>query len=211
MKVTVLGATGGIGTEFVRQALDQGWHVTAVVRDPARLAVPASDRLDVVTADLDDHEALLAAVVGRDVLVSTLGARDKGPTTVCADGARAAIAALRAAGVRRLVVVSASGMHTTGDGVFTRTLVKPLLGRWLRHGFADMRAMEDLVTATDLDWTVVRPPMLTNGPRTGAVAERVDGNVRGAFSISRADAAGFLVKAVSERTLIGASVSIAHG
>src|SRR6266542_4807853 len=102
MKVTVLGATGGSGTEFVRQALDQGWHVTAVVRDPARLAVPASDRLEVVTAGLHDHDALVAAVAGRDALVSTLGARDKGPTTVCEDGARAAIAALRAADVRRL-------------------------------------------------------------------------------------------------------------
>lgn len=211
MKVTVLGATGGIGTEFVRQALDQGWHVTAVVRDPARLAVPASDRLEVVTAGLHDHEALVAAVTGRDALVSTLGSRDRGPTTVCQDGARAAIAALQASSVRRLLVVSASGMHTTGDGVVTRTVVKPLLGRWLRHGFADMLAMEDLVAASGLDWTIVRPPMLTNRPRTGRVAERLDGNVRGAFSITRADAAGFLVNAVSERRLIGASVSIAHG
>src|SRR2546423_1079391 len=185
MKITVLGATGGVGGEVVKQALDRGWHVTAVVRDPARVAVPAQDRLDVVVAGLHEQEKVTAAVEGRDAVLSALGSRERKPTTVCADGARVAIAAARATGVKRLLVVSASGMHTEGDGVFTRTLVKPMLGAILKHGFADMLAMEDLVMATELDWTVVRPPMLLNGPRTGVVASRLDGNVRGSFSIRR--------------------------
>jgi uncharacterized protein YbjT (DUF2867 family) len=86
-----------------------------------------------------------------------------------------------------------------------------LLGRVLRYGFADMLAMEDVVARSGLDWTVVRPPRLTNGPLTGVVADRLDGNVRGSFTISRADVAGYLLRAVANHALIGTSVSIAHG
>jgi uncharacterized protein YbjT (DUF2867 family) len=202
MRITVLGATGGVGGEVVGQALERGWDVTAVVRDPARLKLPAH----VVVAGLHEWEKLTAAVEGRDAVISAVGSRDRGPTTVCADGARAALEA----GAKRLLVVSASGMHTEGDGFFTRTLVKPLLNTFLKHGWADMLAMEDVVTASGVDWTVVRPPMLLDGPRTGKVASRLDGNVR-TFTIRRADVAAFLLDAVAEPTLIRAKVSIAHG
>jgi putative NADH-flavin reductase len=203
MKITVLGATGGVGTEVVKQALERGWDVTAVVRDPAGLTLPAHD---VVVAGLHEQEKLAAAVEGRDAVISAVGSRDRGPTTVCADGARAALEA----GAKRLLVVSASGMHTEGDGFFTRSLVKPLLNTFLKHGWADMLAMEDVVTASDVDWTVVRPPMLLDGPRTGKVVSRLDGNVR-TFTIRRADVAAFLLDAVADPTLIRAKVSIAHG
>ncbi|SFW49812.1 NAD(P)-dependent oxidoreductase [Amycolatopsis australiensis] len=203
MEITVLGATGGVGTEVVKQALDRGWHVTAVVRDPARLRLPA----EVVVAGLAEQDKLTAAIEGRDAVISALGSRDRKPTTVCTDGARAAIAA----GAKRLLVVSASGLDTEGDGFFTRTLVKPLLNTVFKDGYADMRAMEALVMASDVDWTVVRPPMLLNGPRTGAVKSRLDGNVRGSYTIRRADVAAYLLDAVSDPTLIRRKVSIAHG
>ena len=143
MKITVLGATGGVGGEVVKQALDRGWDVTAVVRDPAKLQLPAQ----VVVAGFPDHDKLAAAVEGRDAVISALGSRDRGPTTVCVDGARAAIGA----GAKRLLVVSASGMHTEGDGFFTRSLVKPLLNTFLKHGWADMLAMEAVVKP--VTWT----------------------------------------------------------
>ncbi|MEV5721435.1 NAD(P)-binding oxidoreductase [Amycolatopsis mediterranei] len=202
MKITVLGATGGVGGEVVKQALDRGWDVTAVVRDPAKLQLPAR----VVVAGFQDHEKLAAAVEGRDAVISAVGSRDRGPATVCVDGARAAIEA----GAKRLLVVSAGGMHTEGDGFFTRSLVKPLLNQVLKHGWADMLAMEAVVEATGLDWTIVRPPMLLNGPRTGNVASRLDGNVR-TFTIRRADVAAYLLDAVADPTLIRRKVSIAHG
>ncbi|WP_206783955.1 NAD(P)-dependent oxidoreductase [Amycolatopsis sp. MtRt-6] len=203
MRITVLGATGGVGGEVVKQAMDRGWDVTAVVRDPAKLRLPAR----VVVAGLREHDKLAAAIEGRDAVISALGARDRKPTTVCADGARAALAA----GAKRLLVVSASGLDTDGDGFFTRTLVKPLLDAVLKHGYRDMRAMEDLVMASAVDWTVVRPPMLLNGPRTGAVRSRLDGNVRGSYTIRRADVAAYLLDAVADPTLIRRKVSIAHG
>ncbi|MER6665345.1 NAD(P)H-binding protein [Amycolatopsis japonica] len=210
MKLTVLGATGGVGSEVVKQALADGHHVTAVVRDPSRLDAEG-DLLEVVVAQLSEHGALTEAVSGRDVVISALGARDRNPTTIVTDGAHAAVAALGSAGVRRLLLVSASGPFVDGDTFFTRNVVKPILGRILRHAFTDMIAAERIVRASELDWTIVRPPRLLNGPHTGEIAARTDGNVRGSYSINRADVADYLLRAAADDSLVRQTVSIAHG
>ncbi|WP_199433010.1 NAD(P)-dependent oxidoreductase [Qaidamihabitans albus] len=210
MRLTVLGASGGTGTQVVRQALESGHQVTAVVRDPARLDVSPHDGLDVVAADLADVAAIEPLVKDRDAVISALGSRDRGPTTVCTDGARSTIAAMTATGGGRLLVVSASGFHTAGDGIVPRAVVKPLLKRLLRHPFADMARMEELLRESGLRWTIVRPPQLTDGPRTGAVRSRIDANVRGSFRISRADLADFLLRAAGDESLAGVAVSVAR-
>jgi putative NADH-flavin reductase len=211
MRITVFGATGGTGRHVVEQALDAGHQVTAVVRDPARLGVAAADGLTVVTAQLDDRAAVGRAVEGADAVVDTLGPPRTGPTTVRTDAASVIIAAMREAGVRRLVVVSAAGAHTEGDGPFIRFAVKPVLGYILRHAFADMRAMEAIVRASGLDWTIVLPPQLTDGPRTGKVRRQVGGNVRGSYRIARADLAAAVLQAVTDDTVRSASLSVAAG
>src|ERR1700744_4456148 len=109
MKVTVFGATGGIGTEVVRQALTAGHEVVAVVRDPARLSVPAGAGLGVVTADVMDPAQIGPAVKGADAVVSALGPRPGGPATVLADSARSILATLDQTGARPLVAVRARG------------------------------------------------------------------------------------------------------
>jgi hypothetical protein len=104
---------------------------------------------------------------------------------------------------------SASGMHTTGDGPLTRALVKPILQRVLRHGFADMLGMEEVVRASGLDWTILRPPRLTNGRRTGDYRTEVDRNVRGSFQVSRADLADCVLRCLTDQTSVGRAISIA--
>jgi uncharacterized protein YbjT (DUF2867 family) len=173
MRLVVFGATGGTGRHIVEQALADGYDVVAVVRDPVRLAGPDRAGLHVVIAGLGDRGAVAAAIRGADAVVDALGAPSTGPTTLRADAARTIIAAMRDAGVDRLVTVSASGAHTTGDSLPVRLVAKPVLGWILRHVFADMRAMEEIVRASGLDWTIVLPPRLTDGPRTGRVASRV--------------------------------------
>src|SRR4051794_41944908 len=98
MRLTIFGATGGTGTQLVRQALEEGHEVTAVVRDPARLDVPAHERLEVVTADVRDSAAIEPAVEGADAVLSALGPRGRGATPICSDGARAIIEAIGKAG-----------------------------------------------------------------------------------------------------------------
>lgn len=209
MKLTVFGATGGTGVEVVRQALAQGHEVTAVVRDPARLDVSPHGRLEVVTANVLEPAGIAPAVSGREAVISTLGPRGRGPTTICRDGTSSIMSAMDTAGVRRLVVVSNSGMHTEGDGLFVRMVVKPILIRALREGYRDMRIMEERVLAGDLAWTVVRPPKLTNKSYTGRIRSSVKGNVRGSFTIARADVAAYVLRAVQDDALVGATPSIA--
>lgn len=207
----MFGATGGTGAHVVRQALTAGHQVTAVVRDPARLDVPAQPRLEVVTADVLDPDALVPAISGREAVVSALGPRGRGPSVICRDGTSSIMAAMTTAGVRRLAVVSNSGMHREGDGWFTRLLFKPVLIRILREGYADMGEMERRVTASGLDWTIVRPPKLSDGPHTGRIASETRGNVRGSFTISRADLADYVLRAVADPALSRVAVSVAKG
>jgi uncharacterized protein YbjT (DUF2867 family) len=211
MRITVFGATGRTGRHVVEQALDAGHQVTAVVRDPARLPVPPRAGLTVATASLEDRAAVLRAVTDADAVVDALGVRETGPTTLRADTARVVTAAMRNAGVRRLVVISAGGAHTTGDSLPIRLLVKPVLGWVLRHQFADMRAMEDVVRASGLDWTIMLPPRLTDRPATGRIRRRVGANVRGSYTMTRADLATAALQAVTDDALRDASLSVAAG
>ncbi|MEY9993498.1 uncharacterized protein YbjT (DUF2867 family) [Streptomyces sp. V4I8] len=117
MRITVFGATGGIGQEIVRQALDAGHEVTAVVRDPARLSLAdGHGRLEVFRADLTDPGALRAAVAGRDAVLSGLGARNRGDAGVAARVTGVVLAALEAEEVRRLLVVSAAPVGARAGG-----------------------------------------------------------------------------------------------
>jgi len=109
----------------------------------------------VVHADIADAAELGPAITGRDAVVTVIGNRGRGPTTVQADTTASIVAAMRDTGTRRLVCVSSSGLSTTGDDPLTRVLVKPILRRVLRHGFADMRAMQEIVRASSLEWTMV--------------------------------------------------------
>jgi putative NADH-flavin reductase len=211
MKLTIFGATGRIGTRLVEQALDQGHEVVAVVRDPARLAVPAQDRLRVVTADVADPDAVLPAVTGADAVLSALGPRGTGPTTIQHDGARSALKAMRTAGVRRYLMVSAAGLVVEPeDGPVTRLVLKPLLGRVLRNSFADLRRAEEEVRAADVDWTIVRPPRLTDKDFTGRYRIAYGCGLRGARTISRADVAACMLRLIDDDAAVRRHVTVAY-
>ena len=116
---------------------------------------------------------------------------------------------MRHHGPRRLIVVSNSGMHVDDeDGPMTRHLVKPILRRVLRHAFADMRRMEGRVRTSGLDWTIVRPPMLTNGLHTANYRTALDRNLRGGTTISRADLADQLLRCLTDDRTVHATVAV---
>ncbi|WP_327317231.1 NAD(P)-dependent oxidoreductase [Streptomyces sp. NBC_01235] len=210
MKFTVFGATGGIGREVVRQALDAGHEVTAVVRDPARLAV-TGERLEVVRADLTDPEALRPAVTGRDAVLSGLGARSRKDAGVAARLTRTVLSALEAEGVRRLLVVSAGpvGPEPEGDGVLDRT-VRGLVSAALKDVYADLREMEAELARSATDWTVVRPPRLQDKPVTGSYRTVVGGfPLKGRF-IGRADVAHSMLAMVEDAGTVKQGVGVAY-
>ncbi|MFJ6795897.1 NAD(P)-dependent oxidoreductase [Streptomyces sp. NPDC091268] len=215
MKITVFGATGGVGREVVRQALAAGHDVTAVVRDPARLGVAAHDALEVaVVADLTDVEALVPLLAGRDAVVSALGAgtnKQAKRSPITGPAVRAVLAAMDRAGVSRLAAVSAApvGPDVPSDGVIARKVLLPVLRRFLRDLYADLAVMEAEIGASRAQWTVIRPPRLLNKPRTGTYRRVIGANVPDARTIPRADVAHALLDALADPSTAGRAVGIA--
>lgn len=220
MKLTIVAATGGIGRQLLALASAAGHDVTAVVRNPAALDAPVR----VVRADLAeaDPAALTDAVAGADAVLSGLGRRGPADAGVVSRGTRALTAAMTAAGVRRIVVVSAAPISTLpspgrphppkdpGEGPLTRYLLTPLVKAALREPYADLALMEDLLRASEVDWTVIRPPRLTDKALTGRYRVAHDSSVRGGLTVSRADVAQLMLRVVTEPDLIGHALGIAN-
>ncbi|MFF7203039.1 MULTISPECIES: NAD(P)-dependent oxidoreductase [unclassified Streptomyces] len=210
MKLTVFGATGGVGHEIVRQALASGHQVTAVVRDAARLTVD-DPALRVVTAGLNDPEALRPAVAGRDAVLSGVGARaikHAGVATTCT---RTILRALEAEGVRRFLAVSAAPIGPVPpDETLLLRAVTPLISRVYRNVYADLTTMEDEIRRSTTDWTVVRPPKLTNKPMTGVYRTALGANLRGGNAIGRADVAHAMLRMTDDASTLKQAVGIAY-
>jgi putative NADH-flavin reductase len=211
MKLTIFGATGATGTRLTEQALAAGHEVIAVVRDAARLALPAHPRLRVITADVMDPAAIAPATEGADAVVSAIGPRGTGPTTVIQDSVRSIIAAMDKTGTARFVQVSGSIVADEGESLYMRYLVKPVARRtFLRHVCADMRAAEDEVRRSDLGWTILRPPALTGKAATGSYRTAIDRNLPHGFSISRADLAASILGLLDDPATVHRHVAIAN-
>jgi uncharacterized protein YbjT (DUF2867 family) len=222
MKLTVFAATGGIGRHVLDQALAAGHDVTAVVRSSGSL--PGQVRV-VTIPDLAvaDPALLEPAVAGADAVLSGLGPRSRADAGVASRGTRAITRAMRATGVRRIVVVSAAPVgtvpspghpdpprHDPGDGFVTRHLVMPLLKGMLRDVYADLALMEDALRDSGLDWTVIRPPRLTDRPLTGTYRTAPGRNLRRGFLVARADVAHLMLRVLQQPETVGQAVGVAN-
>ena len=211
MKLTIFGATGATGKSLTEQALAAGHDVTAVVRDAARLAVPAHPRLRVVTADVMDPASIAPAVEGADAVISAIGPRGTGPTTVIQDSVRSIIAAMEKTGTRRFVQVSGSVVADEGESPYMRYLVKPVARRtFLQHVNADMRGGEEQIRGSGLDWTILRPPALTDKAATGTYRMAIDRNLPHGFKVSRADLAACMLALLDDPGTVHRHVAIAN-
>jgi putative NADH-flavin reductase len=221
MKLTIVGATGGIGRQALEQAAAAGHDVTAVVRNPAGL----SRQVPAVAADLADPDpaALISAVAGADAVLSGLGPRSLRESGITSRGTRAIVAAMQAAGTRRIVVVSAAPVgtvpsparprpprHDPGDGILMRYLLNPMIKALLRQHYADLALMEDILAGSGLDWTAVRPPRLTDQALTGRYRTACGQNLRRGLLISRADVAHLMLSVIGEPAAIGQAIGIAR-
>ena len=201
MRVIVLGATGGIGLEIVRQAVEHGHSVTAFVRSPERLK-PFQDHIAVKQGDLLNSSELEQAIEGHDAVLSGFGPRvpiAKGDANLLRDFAVALTNAMQRSRVRRVVVVSTAFLFK--DSILPPTY---LVGRlFFPRVVIDAAAMERTFSGSGLDWTIVRPPQLTDKPYTGKYRVRESHLPRFGFNISRADVADFFVKTIEDRTSLG--------
>lgn len=201
MKIAIFGATGGTGRELLRQALDRGHRVTAQARSPEKLDDLQGPSLEVIRGDVLDQGDVERAVAGQEAVVCAIGA---GPqrTTLREDGARNIVAAMERTGVRRLVCLSSLGVGESRANLpfFTRYVI---VGIFLRHAFADHERQEAVIRKSSLDWTIVRPPHLKDGPRTGEYRHGFpprDRRIQG--WISRADVADFMLEQLTDGTYV---------
>lgn len=197
-RLLVIGATGGTGRELVTQALEHGYEVTALVRDPAKLQLP-HPRLKLVRGDVLNPESLDAAVRGQDAVVSALGHRRLFvPSKVQSDGTRNVIRAMQNHAVRRFVCVTAIGLGNSAGrlGLFSTFFFTPVV---LPIYFWDKSRQEKIVAESSLDWIIVRPGVLTNGAKRGVYRHGVDlGSYILTGTIGRADVADFALKQLTD-------------
>lgn len=212
MKITIFGATGGVGGEVVGQALKRGYEVTAVVRDANRLAANDPALRIVTVSALDDPGMLIPAIRGSDAVLSAIGpsGRNDGPVASCCT--RVILAAMDACSTRRFVGVSATPVGPTpdGEGLVNRLVLLPVVKALLRNVYADLGEMEALLHSSDVDWTVVRPPRLVDKPFTGKYRTVVGANVARGSKISRADVAHAMLDALVAPQTVGQPLGVAY-
>jgi putative NADH-flavin reductase len=208
MKLLVLGATGGTGSEIVRQALERGHSITAFVRSPNRLKL-LQGRITVKQGDPLNSAELERVVEGQDAILSGFGPRvpiSRADADLLERFALALTNAMRRTRVRRVVVESVAFL-------FKNAVLPPtyLLGRLLFPGIlADTTAMERIFAESGLDWTMVRPPQLTDKPYTGKYRVGEDRLPVFGFKISRADVADYMIKAAENSLAIRQVVGLSN-
>lgn len=222
MRLTIVGATGGVGRHLVAQAVAAGHRVTAVVRNPDKVhpGVVRAVGVDLIAPDLP---LLEYAVDGADAVLSGIGPRLASEADVTWRGTAALIDAMQATDARRIVVVSAAPIgtvpspgrpkpprHDPGDGFLMRQLGAPLIKAVFHRTYAGLARMEDLLRDSGLDWTVVRPPRLTDRPLTARYRTAYGRNLRRGITISRADVAHLMLQALEQPETVKQTIGIAH-
>ncbi|HEV7186932.1 MAG TPA: NAD(P)-binding oxidoreductase [Blastococcus sp.] len=204
MKLVVLGATGGTGRLLVDQALGRGHEVVAYVRRPA--ALERREGLVVVAGELTDAPSLTAALAGADGVLCAIGpkgVKDLFGSDLMRRTLPVVAAAMTAAGVRRLVLMSAYGVGDTAASA--SPMARIAFATAVRSLYRDKQLAEARLADSDLDVTTVYPTALTNDPSAAADVRDVTtlSRVSGMPKISRAAVATAMLDAVEDPATVG--------
>lgn len=196
MKLTIFGASGRTGRPLVEQALAAGHTVTVLVRDPARL--PAGHAgLTVLKGDVLRAEDVERAVAGADVVLSALGQVKESPKDLLTVATSYIVTAMQKHGVRRLISLTGAGVPAPQDRPkLINHLIKLALVTLSGDLLRDAEAHAEIIRGSNLEWVIVRGPMLTEGERTGQYRVGWVGVNTGA-RIPRGDVADFMLKQVN--------------
>jgi len=208
-RILIIGATGGTGRQLVAQALERGFAVTALVRNPSKLPAKHA-QLAVVRGDVLDYASVESAMRGQEAVVCALGhSRYYTQPRTLSDGTRNILRAMEAHGLRRFVCETSLGI---GDSawrlgiyytLFTIPVILPLY-------FWDKARQERIIARSDVDWVIVRPGALTNGERRGRVRHGSSvGDLLWTVRVSRADVADFMLNQLESDTYLRAAAGVA--
>jgi uncharacterized protein YbjT (DUF2867 family) len=203
MRVLIIGASKGIGLETTRQALEAGYEVRALARSANEMAI-SNPKLEKVRGDALKSQDVEAALTGVDVVILTLGVglRDLfQPVYLFSAATRVLIAAMRAQGVKRMICVTGFGAGDSRASIscLQRLPFQLLFGR----AYEDKSLQERLIKESEIDWTIVRPGVLTGRPRTGRYKALVKASEWRNGIISRSDVAEFLVRQIENKSFVG--------
>lgn len=206
-RLLVVGATGGTGRQLVTQALERGYTVTALVRDPTRLPVE-HERLRIVRGDVLDYASVEAAVREQDAVVSALGHKRFFSTAgMLSEGTRNIVRAMEAHNVARLVCETSLGLGDSAGRMglyytlFTIPVILPLY-------FWDKTTQERAIATSRLEWVIVRPGALKDGEKRGGYRHGPVGGFIGTVGISRADVADFMLNQLTADTYVGSAPGV---
>ncbi|WP_018755454.1 NAD(P)-dependent oxidoreductase [Paenibacillus terrigena] len=210
MKIVVFGATGGTGRQIVMQALEFGHEVTAIVRNPEAVDI-RHEQLVVVRGDVLNLSSFSPWIIGKDAVLSALGVNHRKPTTVYSEGTGNIVKAMEGAGVRRLIGLSSAGLVVPPDTpLLQRLVIQLVIQPMYKYAYEDMTRMEAILRKSSLDWTVIRPPRLTDGSKTGTYRTALNKPLLKAQGISRADLADYMMKSIPNSSSFHAVVEISN-
>ncbi|MBV1858797.1 MAG: NAD(P)H-binding protein [Nannocystaceae bacterium] len=207
--IAILGATRGIGRHVLEQALERGYKVRALVRPGSVLDLQHAN-LTVVRGDATDSGDLAELLQDTQGVLSALGAPARNKDKIRTRAARATLEAMRRTGVTRLIAVSVYGTAETREHLplFTRAVVFPF---FLRHAIADHETQERAIMDSDVDWTLIRPPYLTDDALSGIYASDFGAQTRGlTWKISRADVAHNMHDALERHSHVRHAIGISY-
>jgi putative NADH-flavin reductase len=212
MKISIFGASGATGLLLTELCLAAGHDVSALLRTPATF--PLRERVRVVEGSAFDGNAIRRTIVGGDVVLSTLGARSWKKEDVLERAIPLVVALMRQTSVSRIIVLGSAGAREDSlkrQPAWRRWIVKNIVYKtFLKWPVASQVAQWKTLSASGLDFTMVMPPMLTNGAARGKY--RVDGEAlpRNGSRISRADVADFMMQQIDNPQWVGKGVYIAY-
>jgi len=212
-RLLIIGANGGVGRQCVEIALEAGHHVKALVRNPANLPI-THHNLQIVKGDITQPGTLLPYLRDTDAVISAIGVKggfggDR-PTTLYSQGAKNILQEMKATGAQRVFFISASAIEISPVIPFVvRLAAKYIVQRLLRHMYDDLRRMETIVKESDADWTIIRPPRLTNRPATGHYRFVINSFLKNCLQIGRADLAHFMIHHINDEATHKSTIEIA--
>lgn len=213
-RLLIIGANGGIGKQCVITALEAGHYVTAVLRNPVNLSITHA-HLEIVQGDIMQPNTFEKHLQKKDAVISVIGTggsffSDK-PTTLYSHGNANVLHGMEKAGVKRAFFISASAIEISPVlPWFVRFVEKYIVQKLLKNMYADLREMEKEVRRSNGDWTIIRPPQLTDGPQTDNYRVAINTFLKNCLKISRADVAHFMIDNIRNEAFYKSIVEIGY-
>ena len=208
--ILVFGASGGTGLEVVEQALEAGHKVTAILRQPDKFPI-RHEHLRIIKGDVLNPLTYENTFFGIDIVISCLGTRNREATVVYSQGVSNIMQAMQKVDIDRIICISAGAVEIAPNTSFLmRFLIKNILQKLFKYSYADMLLMEGVLLGSNLNWTVIRPPRLLNGDRTGKYRTSINEFIPHMSTLTRADLADFIIHHLDDEKTYKSKVEISY-